>query len=132
MKRRALLSAMTAVVAGGCLGFGQSTQPKLAWIWLQNERETRYEIDITVSDGDDLVFSDAVQLLPAESETTDFRLTNPVEGPGQYIVRATIEGETHEIDTTDSGDDDQNCIGVQFSLLTDGSVESGTKSMQEC
>jgi len=53
-------------------------------------------------------------------------------GPGQYVIQATMDGETREVDTTDFVDGDENCIGVRFSLLNNGSVDSWTKSMQQC
>ena len=132
MKRRALLSSSVAIAVGGCLGFDGPRQPRLAWIWLRNDRQQRYEVDVTVEDGDETVFSDAYQLPAAESETVDIRETSPVEGPGRYVVRATMDGETREVDTTEFVDGDENCIGVRFSLLDNGSVDHWTKSMQQC
>ena len=79
-----------------------------------------------------MVFSDAYQLPPTDSETTDIRETSPVDGPGQYVVRATMAGETLEVDTTELVDGDEDCIGVRFSLLNNGSVDYWTKSMEQC
>lgn len=132
MERRALLSACAVCAVSGCLGIDQPPQARLAWIWLRNDRKQQYEVDVTVEDGAETVFSDAYQLPPADSETVDLRETSPVEGPGQYVVRATMDGETREVDTTEFVDGDEDCIGVRFSLLNNGSVDYWTKSMQRC
>lgn len=132
MKRRALLSTAAVCAVSGCSVIDRPQQSRLAWIWLRNDRDQRYEVDVAIEDGGEMVFSDAYQLLPTESETTDIRETSPVEGPGQYVVRATMDGETLEVDTTELVDGDENCIGVRFSLLNNGSVDYWTKSMQQC
>jgi hypothetical protein len=132
MDRRALLSVSAAVAVGGCFGLDRSRQSRLAWIWLRNDRDRRYDVDVTVEDGDETVFSDAYQLPATTSETTDIREETPVEGPGRYVVRATMTGETLEVETTEFVDGDEDCIGVRFSLLDDGSVDYWTKSMRQC
>lgn len=131
MKRRALLSSL-AIALSGCLGGGDPPRSRLAWIWLQNDREERYAVDVTVEDDGQTVYADTVQLPPGGSETTDVRATSPVEGPGRYVVRATMDGETREVDTTDYVDGEEDCVGVRFTLLDNGSVDYWTKSMQEC
>jgi hypothetical protein len=132
MERRVLLAGAAVCALSGCLEIDRLPQSRLAWVWLQNDREKRYAVDVAIEDGDELVYSDAFQLPPTEAETTDIRITSPVEGPGQYIVRATMDGETHEVDTTALVGGDENCIGVRFSLLTNGNVDYWTKSMQQC
>lgn len=134
MKRRqALLSICTAVSGAGCLRVGPS-QPKksrLAWIWLLNDRDEPYEVDVVVEDASEIVFSESYELT-AEPDTANIRENDPVDGTGQYVVRATMDGETREVDTTKVVDGDENCIGVRFSLLNNGSVDYWTKSMQQC
>ena len=132
MDRRALLSASAAVAVGGCLGSNRPRQSRLAWIWLQNDRDRRYDVDVTVEDGDETVFSRAYQLSATTSATTDVQEETPVEGPGQYVVRATTDGETRDVDTTEYVDGEEHCIGVRFSLLDNGGVDYWTKSMQQC
>jgi hypothetical protein len=134
MKRRqALLSVCTAVASVGCLGWStsQSQEPRLAWIWLLNDRDEPYEVDVIVEDGDDTVFSESYEL-GTEPDTANIHEDNPVDGTGHYVVRATMDGETRGVDTTDVVDGDENCIGVRFSLLNNGSVDYWMKSMQQC
>lgn len=134
MKRRqALLSVCTAATSVGCLGFGssQSKEARLAWIWLLNDRDESYEVDVVIEDDDEIVFSESYEL-GTEPDTANIHKDNPVDGTGQYVVRATMDGETREVDTTDVVDGDENCIGVRFSLLNNGSVDYWTKSMQQC
>lgn len=132
MNRRTLLSGAGLCAISGCLGINWPPQSRLAWIWLRNDRDQRYEVDVAVEDDGELVFSDAYQLPPTESETTDIRITSPVEGPGQYVVRATMDGQTREVDTVNLVDGNETCIGVRFSLLDNGSIDYWTKSMQQC
>lgn len=132
MKRRTLLATGPAVVLGGCLGFDDPPQSRLAWIWLRNDRSERYEVDVTVEDNGETVFADAYQLHPTGADAATIQVTSPVEGPGQYVVRATMDGEVREVDTTTVIDGQEICIGVRFSLLNNGSVDYWTKSMQHC
>lgn len=131
MKRRALLASV-AIAASGCLGLDSGPQARLAWIWLRNDRDERYAVDLTIEDGGETVYSETIQLPPTTSETTDIQEQTPVQGPGRYVVRATMDGETREVDTTAFVDGNEDCIGVRFSLLDNGSVDYWTRSMQEC
>jgi hypothetical protein len=134
MKRRqALLSLGAAVASTGCLGvgFSQPKKSRLAWIWLLNDREEQHEVDVVVEDDGETVFSESYEL-GVEPDTANIREDAPVDGTGQYVVRATMDGETREVDTTDVVDGDENCIGVRFSLLNNGSVDYWTKSTQRC
>lgn len=132
-RRKALLSVCTTVASAGCLGFGatRSKKPRLAWIWLVNDRDESYEIEIVVEDGGEIAFSESYEL-GTEPDTANIHVDNPVDGTGKYVVRATMDGETREVDTTTEVDGDENCIGVRFSLLNNGSVDYWTKSMQQC
>jgi hypothetical protein len=130
MKRRALLSSCAALAVAGCLGGGQS-DAHLAWITLRNDRDESYEVDVVVEDGDETVLSETYEV-GTDSDTANLTVDDPVEGAGQYVVRATMDGETREVDTTDHVDGDEDCVGVRFTLLNDGSVDYWTKSMQEC
>lgn len=132
MKRRAFLSLSVTLMLGGCLGIRENQpQPRLAWIWLQNDREKEYEVDVVVEENGELVFSETYQL-GATPDTANINVDDPVNEPGQYVVRATMDGETREVDIADFVDGDEICVGVCFSLLNNGSVNYWTKSMQEC
>jgi hypothetical protein len=56
---------------------------------------------------------------------------DPVKEPGQYVVRAMMDGETREVDIADFVEGIENCIGVRFSLRNNGSVDYWTKAMQQ-
>ena len=132
LRRQALLSIGTAVAATGCLGLGEDQpQPRLAWIWLQNDREEAYEVDVVVEEDGESVFSETYQL-GATMDTANINVDDPVDGPGHYVVRATMDGETREVEIAQFVDGDENCIGVRFSLLDNGTVDYWTKSMQQC
>jgi hypothetical protein len=132
MKRRALLSVSAATLFGGCLGVGGSQpQPRLAWIWLRNDRTDPYDVDVVVEADGESVFADTYQV-GATSETANINIDDPVGEPGNYVVRATMDGETREVEIAEFVDGDETCVGVRFSLLNNGSVEYWTKSMQQC
>ena len=132
MERRAFLSLGVASLFGGCLGLGESRpQPRLAWIWLQNDREKAYEVDVVVEEDGESVFSETYQV-GATLDTANVNVDNPVDEPGNYVVRATMDGETREVEIADFVDGDDICVGVRFTLLNNGSVTYWTKAMQEC
>ncbi len=134
MKRRhALLSVCTLVTSAGCLGVGflGPTESRLAWVWLRNDRDEPYEVTVVVEDNGETVLSESYEL-GTGPDTANIHVDNPVEGTGQYVVCTTMDGETLEVDTTDVVDGDENCIGVRFSLLDNGSVDYWTKSMEQC
>ncbi len=132
MRRRTFVSAVTVglVVGTGCLG-SDDQLTKLAWINLQNHREEEYDVEVTVEDDDEIVFSNTYHF-GTDDETGKVLEENPVNGEGEYVVQATLDGEEREVDTTDFIDGDETCIGVRFNLLNNGSVDYETKSMQEC
>jgi hypothetical protein len=132
MQRRALLATTVAVVAGGCLGAGAPETSRLGWIRLSSERPERSAVDLTVIDAGETVFSDGYQLVPAEKEPTALRVTAPVSGPGQYVVRAVVNGGTHEVETTAAVHDAGGCVDVEFVLQAYGSVETGTQLAEQC
>jgi hypothetical protein len=130
MQRRALLSTCAVLAVGGCLT-ARPQQSRLAFIWLVNDRDEPYDVDVVVEDDGETVFSKIYEL-GTEPDTANANDETPVAGPGQYVVRATMDGETRTVDTTEAVDGDEDCVGVRFSLLDNGSVDYWTKSMQEC
>jgi hypothetical protein len=70
--------------------------------------------------------------LGATPDTANIKVDDPVDEPGHYVVRVTMDGETREVDIAEFVEGDENCVGVRFSLLDNGSVDYWTKSMQQC
>jgi hypothetical protein len=132
MKRRALLLLGVTSLFSGCLGIGENrSQPRLAWIWLQNDREEPYDVDVAVKEDGESVFAETYQV-GATLETANITVDDPLEEPGEYVIRATMDGETREVEIADFVDGDENCVGVRFSLRNNGSVDYWTKAMQQC
>lgn len=132
MKRRALLYLGATSLFGGCLGFGESQpRPRLAWIWIQNDRDEAYDVDVVVEEDGESVFADTYHV-GTTAETANINVDRPVDGPGRYVVRATMAGETREVDVAEYVDGDENCVGVRFTLLNGGSVDYWTKAMRRC
>lgn len=132
MKRRSFVSAAAASLAAGagCLG-SDGDLARLAWLDLRNHRQREYEVEVVVEEDGDLVFSDTYRL-GTEPDTANAVEENPVEGEGNYLVRATMDGEQREVDATTFVDGEEPCVGVTFELLDNGSVDYSTKSMREC
>jgi len=131
MRRRAFLSLCTAAAFGGCLGRNQQQESRIAWLWLVNDRDEAYDVDVAIEDAGETVFS-RTYTVRTHGEAANVHEEDPVDGPGQYVVRAKMDGSVEEVDTIDHVDGDENCIGVRFSLLNNGMEEQWTRSMQEC
>lgn len=86
---------------------------------------------MVVEDDSGEVFAESYEL-GTEPDTANIHVDDPVDGLGQYVVRANLAGETREVDTSDVADREETCIGVRFSLLNNGSVDHWVKSMQQC
>jgi hypothetical protein len=140
MDRRTYLGSAVGTLAGtiglaGCVGLrGGPTTARLAWVWLVNDRDEAYDVDVTIEDAGETVFAETYRLAPdPSSKTPPVRTTErPVEGAGEYVVTARMDGETRTVDATEYVDGDEDCIGVRFSLLNSGSVDNWVKSMQRC
>lgn len=132
MRRRALLAAVPGVVlaSAGCLGSGDPAA-RLASISLKNDRDEAYDVAVAVDDGDETVFSDEYRL-GTDPETAAVLLEDPVDGPGAYAVRATMDGREMTVDATDFVEGEETCVAVEFVLLNNGSTDWSTKSMQRC
>ena len=132
MKRRqALLLTGSALTVGGCLGIGKQRQARLAYIWLVNDRDETYEVDVVVEDDGETVFTELFEL-GTEREAANVDVESPVDGLGRYVVRATMDGETREVNSIDVIDEDETCVGVKFVLLNNGTVDYSTESIQQC
>lgn len=138
-RRTYLASAVGSLAAttglAGCVRLGgEPTTARLAWIWLVNDRDEAYEVDVTIEDAEETVFAETYRLgTDPSSETPPVQTTErPVEGAGEYVVTARMDGETRTVDATEHVDSDEDCVGVRFSLLNDGSADYWVKSMQQC
>lgn len=103
----------------------------MAYAWLVNDRDEEYDVDVVIEENEAVVFSQTYHL-GTDSDTGVTTEENPVEGYGRYIVRARMDAEKREVDTTDVVDGDEDCVGFRFSLLNNGSVDYWTKSKQQC
>lgn len=138
-RRDVLTSTATSLAAttglAGCVGLGEEpTTVRLAWIWLVNDRDEAYDVDVTIEDAGETVFAETYRLgTDPSSATPPVQTTErPVEGAGKYVVTARIDGEMRTVDATDHVDGDEDCIGVRFSILNGRSVDYWVKAMQRC
>lgn len=132
MNRRTymLVGASSLVGGAGCLASGEQVA-QLAWINLKNHRETAHDVEVTVEEDGEMLFSDTYTL-GTEPDTANVVIEDAVEGEGQYTVHSTMDGEDRTVETTEFVDGEEICVGVIFELLDNGSVNYRTKSMQQC
>lgn len=131
MNRRALLATVPAIAIGGCLGTDDPPLPRLAYVWLVNDRETQVSVAVTVTDDGETVFSRTYDLA-ASGDGGNVSTDHPVDGRGEYVVTATVDDEPVAVDATDHVDGDEDCVGVRVTLFDDGRVATWTKAMERC
>lgn len=115
----------------GCLS-QREQEARISYVSFRNERAERYPVEVIIEDAGATVYSDTHQLDPRSEETTSLTLHEPVEGYGQYLIRARMAGETVEVDLTEYVNGDEDCIGVTVSLKDDGRVDAETDSLRQC
>jgi hypothetical protein len=105
---------------------------KLAWIWLVNDRDEEYKLEVAVEDNGKRIFAETLQLGPRTAESGNKLIESPVDGRGHYVVRVTTEAESREVDVTELVSGDKECVGVRFSLLSNGTMDWWHRSMNQC
>lgn len=70
--------------------------------------------------------------LGTSMDSANAYVENPVSGRGQYHVQATIPNQIASVYIPTWVDGDEQCVGVDFLIGTDGTLYWDTKSMQEC
>jgi len=134
--RRTFLATTAAATGGvaGCLDRGPP-DARVAFVWLTNDRDESYTVDVTIEDDGQTVFERTYELGPAvmnPDPPSNTSTDRPVEGYGQYVVSATMDGETLTVDTTEHVDGDEDCVGVRFRLLNNGGENWWARSYQRC
>jgi len=133
--RRSVLQGSALVLTGGLAGcsFGSdaSSEGQVAWISLTNDSDERHELRVTISEDDTTEFFETFQL-GTSMDSAKAYVEDPVSGSGTYQVRATISDRIASVHIPKWVDGDEQCIGLDFLIGTDGTLYWDSKSMQEC
>lgn len=86
MRRRTFCSLLSACLfdGTGCLD-NRSPQARVAYVWLLNDRDEEYDVDVVIEEDETVVFS-RIYHLGTDSDMAVTTEDNPVEGYGRYIA----------------------------------------------
>ena len=133
--RRSVLQGSAVLLTGGLAGCSFNSdgpsEARIAWIALTNDSTNQHEVRVTITEGDATKFTDSYQLGPAMDSAQAY-VEDPVSGLGPYHVQATTAGQTAAVSLPNWVEGDEQCVGVDFLIATDGTLDWDTKSMQEC
>jgi hypothetical protein len=133
--RRTVLQGSAVILAGGVAGcsFNNDSPPagRVAWISITNDSDERCEVRVTINEEDATDFFETYQL-GTSMDSANAYVEDPVSGSGMYHVQATTSDQIASVYIPKWVDGDEQCVGVDFLLGTDGTLHWDTKSMQEC
>lgn len=130
MRRRKFLSLALLSVISGC--FERDSQPdaRLDWIRVTNGHgvEESHEISVSVTEGETVVFEETYTV-DSEPEYDTEHEQSPVDEPGKYAVHArTDSGMEAEIETTQHIEEENECLGVHFEIVSETEFDVWTRS----
>lgn len=133
--RRSVLQGSAVILTGGLAGCSfNSNSPsegRVAWISLTNDSDEQHEVRVTINEENATEFFETYQL-GASMDSAKGYVEDPVSGLGKYHVQATISDQIASVYIPKWVDGDEQCVGVDFLIGTDGTLNWDTKSMQEC
>jgi hypothetical protein len=115
MNRRAFLSLGVAIVVGGCLGWGNETQKRIAGIRLVNNRPEASTIEVVIEKDGEEVFTDEYRLRTTQDSST-VNVDIPLQKAGRFVLRFRADDQWVSIYPEDYESVDERCIGVSFEL----------------
>jgi len=146
MRRRRFLATTTALSTGvltataGCTGgeSGPSTA-RLDELWFVNSADDGCDVSATVTDtaadGEPTVYETSFRLGPAPSDQDPIGnvTRNPgLDGPGAYVVEATVGDEPMTVDTTEHVAEAGDCVLAKFERSLGGTVHSVPLTYDRC
>ena len=133
--RRSVLQGSTVILAGGLAGCSFSgdapSEAQVAWVSLTNDSTNQHEVRVTINEGGATKFFESYQL-GTSMESAQAYVEDPVSGPGPYHVQATTSNQIASVSLPQWVDYDEQCVGVDVLIATDGTLHWDTRSMQEC
>jgi hypothetical protein len=132
MNRRTWISACVGVLSVGCLGFKRPSKKQIAWIRLQNNRDTVQNIELFIERNDTEVFRESYQLGTSPEQET-IRVNDPVEEPGRYSLYLDIGDQLVDLHPAEMADATTGpCIGIRYTLHEQGPTGFEFEPAQEC
>lgn len=138
MHRRRLLAALPAAFAAsaGCLAASSPPpQAHLDELWFVNESDEAVTVDAAVDADGETVYETSLDLGPSvvDPEPPSNRVRDPeLDDTGAYVVRATLDGETVAVDTTETVDGDEDCVLAKFVVSRRGSLHARPSTYTDC
>ena len=133
--RRSVLQGSAVVLTGGLAGCSfnsdSASEGRVAWISLTNDSDEQHEVRVTVNEGDTTKFFETYQLGTSMNSAKAY-VEDPVSGLGKYRVQATTSDQIAAVYIPRWVDGDEQCVGVDFLIGTDGTLYWDTRSIQEC
>ena len=133
--RRSVLQGSAVILTGalaGCTSDGDSlSEGRVAWVSLTNDSSSHHEVRVSIHEEGTTDFFDTYQLGTSQDSAKAY-VKDPVSGLGKYHVQATISDQSASVYIPKWVDGDEQCVGVDFLMGTDGTLYWDTKSMQEC
>lgn len=133
MKRRQALrlSGLTVTIPfAGCLARDSRPDTRLDWIRVSNGHgvEESHEVSVSVVEDETVVF-EKTYTVDSEPEYDTEHEQSPVDEPGKYVVHATTDsGMEAEIDTSQHVEEENECIGVHFEVVSETELDAFTRS----
>jgi hypothetical protein len=136
----AALSTGALAASAGCLD--AETRPstaRLGELWFVNAAEDGCDVSATVTDtaadGEPTVYETSFRLGPAPSDQDPVgNVTRDpgLDGPGAYVVEATVDGESLTVDTTEHVKGASDCVLAKFERSLGGTVHSVPLTYDRC
>jgi hypothetical protein len=128
-----------AAVSAGCLTPSETpdtTRARLDELWFVNDSDEAVDASVTVEDGGGAqVYEASFTLGPASTESEHAsNLTRDPElsDPSEYVVRATVAGDTASIDTSKWASSGENCVTAKFVRTTQGTLRARPQTYERC
>jgi len=130
MKRREILYLTLLFVFSGCLDRDGRLDARLDWIRVTNGHgvEESHKVSVSVVEDETVVF-EKTYTVDSEPEYDTEHEQSPVDEPGKYVIHATTDsGMEAEIDTTQHVEEENECVGVHFEVVSETELDAFTRS----
>ncbi len=119
MKRRALLSTtgVSLLCVAGCTSVDDDPAlPLLDWVSVRNRYSEPRDVDVTVTEVGETRYSETSTVDPG----SEFAEETPVDGAGQYLIRAATNDSEQEVAAADNIDGEERCVSIRFEISSTG------------
>ncbi|ADD06287.1 uncharacterized protein Nmag_2731 [Natrialba magadii ATCC 43099] len=132
-RRTSLVAVLGSILAiSGCLeriSNGDTEGVRILSIRIFNEDETDHDVTVAVVDDDGAETYTATQPIEAENMTT---LENPVDDPGNYTLKVTINDESVEHSISHNLDPRDKCARATIRLVKTDQIHFDATGYTEC